>query len=104
MRIYTLSIEIEILGITRDVDVEFTYTPGEPERGPSYASGGEPATGPEIEIISVLAEPHDRLDPSKNRDGGSWIADVIQDALRKGTLDPDRFTDVVVSADEAGWS
>ena len=27
---------------------------GRPEQGPSYASGGEPAEGPEIEVESVL--------------------------------------------------
>lgn len=33
-----------------NVEVQFTFTPGCPEQGPSYASGGEPATAPEIEI------------------------------------------------------
>lgn len=35
----------------------FTYTPGEPERGPSYASGGEPACPAEIEIDSIVLSP-----------------------------------------------
>lgn len=38
---------------TFDVEVDYTYTPGYPEQGPSYASGGEPACLPEIEIIML---------------------------------------------------
>lgn len=40
--------EIEIA-----VEVEFTISRGRPARGPSYASGGEPAEPAEIEFISV---------------------------------------------------
>lgn len=32
------------------IRVRYTFTPGYPETGPSYASGGDPAQGPEIEI------------------------------------------------------
>ena len=32
--------------------VEYTYTPGAPEQGPSYASGGQPADPPEVEIVN----------------------------------------------------
>lgn len=42
-------------GMDWDVDytITYTFTPGCPETGPSYASGGEPATGPEIEFASI---------------------------------------------------
>lgn len=43
-------VEVEIAGQWILVGFDFTYTPGCPEQGPSYASGGEPATGPEVEI------------------------------------------------------
>ena len=36
--------------------IEYTVTPGSPARGPSYASGGEPAEGPEIEISEIEIE------------------------------------------------
>ena len=36
-----------------DVIVEATYTPGQPERGPSLSGPGEPAEGPEVEIDRV---------------------------------------------------
>ena len=40
-------------GDDNKLEVEAEVTPGEPERGPSYASGGEPATDPTAEIASV---------------------------------------------------
>lgn len=43
-------IEVEIAGQWIRVGFDFTYTPGCPESGPSYGSGGEPATAAEIEI------------------------------------------------------
>jgi len=39
-----------------DVWVEATYTPGQPERGPSLSGPGEPAEGPEVEINRVYIE------------------------------------------------
>jgi hypothetical protein len=33
--------------------VGFSYTGGYPATGPSYASGGEPACGPEVDIYSL---------------------------------------------------
>jgi hypothetical protein len=34
--------------------VECSVTPGQPERGPSYSSGGEPAEAPEVDVLRVL--------------------------------------------------
>ena len=34
--------------------VEYTYLPGAPEEGPSYASGGQPADPPEIDIKNIF--------------------------------------------------
>lgn len=36
-----------------EVEIEFDYTPGYPETGPTYASGGEPAAPDEIVALSV---------------------------------------------------
>lgn len=44
-----------------EIEVEITYrfTPGRPARGPSYASGGEPAEPPEVEFISASSKVSD---------------------------------------------
>jgi cobalamin biosynthesis protein CobT len=36
--------------------VECSVSPGQPERGPSYSSGGEPAEAPEVEILRVIED------------------------------------------------
>jgi hypothetical protein len=36
-----------------DIEVTYTITAGRPAIGPSYASGGEPAEPPEVELIEV---------------------------------------------------
>jgi hypothetical protein len=36
--------------------VECSVSPGRPERGPSYSSGGEPAEAPECEVLRVIDE------------------------------------------------
>ena len=36
-----------------DVKIAYTYTKGQREEGPSYASGGQPAEPPEIEILTA---------------------------------------------------
>jgi len=45
-RSYITTIEI-------DVEIEYDFTPGQPEQGPSYASGGEPAAPAEVEVIDI---------------------------------------------------
>lgn len=35
------------------VAVTFDFTPGYPETGPTYDCGGEPAVGPEIDLVSA---------------------------------------------------
>ena len=43
--------------VFEDIEIDgrvlFSFVPGKPMCGPSYASGGEPATDPEIEIQSI---------------------------------------------------
>lgn len=37
-----------------EVEITFTFLRGAPERGPSYASGGQPADPDEIELVSAV--------------------------------------------------
>ncbi len=46
-------IEFQAIVGENDVWVEATYTPGQPERGPSLSGPGEPAEGPVVEIYLV---------------------------------------------------
>ena len=39
-----------------EVEVVCSVTPGEPEQGRTYACGGVPASGPEVEIIEATTE------------------------------------------------
>jgi len=39
-----------------ELRILYEYAPGAPERGPSYDCGGEPATGPEVDVISMLVD------------------------------------------------
>jgi hypothetical protein len=41
--------------------VTYSVTPGQPERGPSYACGGTPAEPAEVEIISVKLDGEEEL-------------------------------------------
>lgn len=36
-----------------EIEIEFEYTPGEPELGPTYSSGGTPASSDEISFVSA---------------------------------------------------
>lgn len=47
---------VDIDGIEVEIDCTYTFTSGVPEQGPSYASGGQPAEGPEIEILDMFVK------------------------------------------------
>jgi hypothetical protein len=51
--------------------VTYDVTPFIPETGPSYACAGEPASGREIEIVSIVPEPPPELE--------SVIKEYLQD-------------------------
>lgn len=55
-----------------ELRIWFTFTPGCPEQGPSYASGGEPATGPEVEFDSV-----ELLDGTAAPGMDEWAAEYL---------------------------
>lgn len=52
-RRYSQQVPVEIDDIEIMLDVAYSYSPGAPEQGPSYASGGEPAEAAEIEITGM---------------------------------------------------
>ena len=97
---HTTELYLEVFGIERTLEVDFSFTPGEPERGPSYDSGGEPASGPEIEIIAVRVQlPPPKGAKSMTAEGGAWLEDTIQKALAEGGIDMEKFTDAVGDAE-----
>jgi DnaJ-class molecular chaperone len=49
----TMTIEVERGRRSVEYEVEFTVSPGEPERGPTYDCAGTPASPPEVEERSV---------------------------------------------------
>jgi hypothetical protein len=59
-----------------EVEIEFAYTPGCPETGPSYASGGEPASPDEIEVHSVRVIKDEGIDMPPE-----WWCERAQDWL-----------------------
>lgn len=40
-----------------ELEITYTYTPGQRERGPTYFCAGEPAVEPEVEVLSVIVKP-----------------------------------------------
>ncbi len=61
---HTIRAEVDVGETCVKLDIEFQYHPGTPQRGPSYASGGEPAEGPELEFLHATLIDGDGLDPS----------------------------------------
>ena len=74
-----------------EVRVIYTYTAGRPPRGPSYASGGEPADPPEIEFVSV-ALPGSTLGAAHQQLLDTWAEEWLAD---------EGFDDAVDNAEEA---
>jgi len=78
-----------------EVEIEFGYIPGCPETGPSYASGGEPATPDEIEVhsVKVIKDEGVQMPPEWWREKAQeWLDDKGYDAAREiaiSDLEPD---------------
>ncbi len=68
-----------ILVLDQDIELElgYNYTPGRPEQGPSYASGGEPEEPPEVEFgdVRFIDENQCRLDVPY------WFVDLVSDTI-----------------------
>lgn len=91
---------IEIAGIERDIEIEYGFTPGAPERGLSYASGGEPAEGPEFDVISASLNLFTRSTISGQLIGRwevapSWFDEIIQEAINAEHISQDDLTENV---------
>lgn len=84
-----------------EVEIEFGYTPGYPETGPSYASGGEPAAPDEIEVHSVKVIKDEGVDmpPEWWREQAqAWLDDrgydlACEEARSDNEPDPDYLRD-----------
>jgi len=67
---------VDMENATIRVQIDYSYTPGVPARGPSYYSGGEPAEGAEVSVLDATLLDGDGLDPPR-----SVLLDWCQDFL-----------------------
>lgn len=91
-----------IVGST-ELRIHYLFTPGCPETGPSYASGGEPASGPEIELDYVEEEVSGKWQRVPV-DGDLWLwaetylekhpDDVIEDVAECDAADREYFAEL----------
>ena len=68
-----------------EVEITFGYSPGYPETGPTYASGGEPAAPDEIEAISVRVIKDEGIEMHQTcwlEYAQNWLDDKGYDAAR----------------------
>lgn len=64
-----------------EVEITFTFLRGAPERGPTYASGGQPADPDDVGLVSVRTiNPNLMLcaDPAQQPALDKWAADWLQ--------------------------
>jgi hypothetical protein len=83
---FTIATEIEVKftppGCTAteikypEIEIEFEYTPGEPERGPTYSCGGTPASADEISFVSAKLIDGAGLDPTQEQ-VTNWAVDYL---------------------------
>ena len=80
-----------------DANVTYNWTPGRPEQGPSYASGGEPAEAPEVEVLDIHA-----LNPvsKKYEQVPIWFFDIVVDQVAEQVLEDHQ--DAEIERDEGG--
>ena len=74
---HTLTAYCPFAGDEIEVKITYNYTPGRPARGPSYASGGEPADPPEIEFVSAKLSGA-KLDKALQEQLDEWAEDLLQ--------------------------
>lgn len=81
MRIFKIEAEIEVGADEYAypvICIEYTYTPGCPATGPSYASGGEPACPPELEVNGATLVKGDGLTPTQE-ELNAWAVKWMDD-------------------------
>jgi hypothetical protein len=85
-----------------EIEIEYSFTPGCPEQGPSYASGGEPASPDEIGFISAKLVDGKGLSPTQeqvNEWAEAWIYDDGYDkAVENASSDNEPDWDAVRDA------
>jgi hypothetical protein len=75
-------------GTEIDITVDLSVTPGEPMRGPSFNSPGEPGCGPEIEILSALDD--EGKDWTEEIEGDrEWLSEIEDKAVEAASDDGD---------------
>lgn len=76
----TTTLSIDIAGTEIEVEIEFTVSPYIPEQGPSYASGGQPAEGGEVEILSATLSIEGKwcgLDTVTHTSAPDWLVNIL---------------------------
>lgn len=97
MKTYILHKHLNIFGVDRELEIAFTFIPGQSETGPTYDSGGEPAYPPEVDVAAVrVCIPATRTCPEMWIDC-EWLADAIHDAAREELADD--FVEAVAMED-----
>jgi hypothetical protein len=67
-----------------EYQVECSVTPYVPERGPSYSSAGEPAEGPEVDLLAVYdADGKERRDLIDVANRGEAFARIEEAAIEE---------------------
>lgn len=102
---YRHTMEVEIAGTSVRVDFDYDCSPTYEATGPSYASGGEPAGGGEVEITkATLNIPKPRtIDDFDKVEAPEWLmaifhadddlADVLREQVDDEGPDPDEEHD-----------
>ena len=89
---WNTQVEVEYT-IEVELTVKCSVSPGEPERGPSYASGGEPGDPGEVEILSAKMDGLD-LKALLSADDIQQIEDMAREAANEASEeDPDDARD-----------
>ena len=87
--------EIEILFngyvLVVNADIIFRFTPGRPATPPSYASGGDPPEGPEINITRVTLTRVTLTRETEEVLECDWLADFVETSLHD---DPDKLIEI----------
>lgn len=74
-------------GAEIELRITYTFTPGAPEQGPTYSSGGQPADPDEIEFVSCIqvVDGRDRIPYGAFRD----LEQTSHDAIAESWLQDD---------------
>ncbi len=93
-----------------DIDVKITFEVtnwGRPATGPSYSSGGEPAEGPEVDMVHVLMQnaPMSGSKPSYieawdwvHEMAGQWVDDHADELAAVASLEMEGRSDAAADA------